>query len=113
MLLHLLIKNTIMKKQLKDQEDIKADLKHDTMEFSASTEGDDKMDTDDTTYEEEEITPEELDVLEDEPDKEAAALDAVETDPLVDEDNLPEEDWTDDVEDEKEDDDEHHRSKML
>ena len=102
-----------MKKQLKE-EDIKPDLKHDTMEFSASTAGDDKMDTDDATYEEEEITPDELDVLEDEPDNEAAALNAAESDRLVDEDNLPEEDWTEDIQDDaEEEDDEHHRAQIL
>ena len=105
-----------MKKQLKEkmEDDIKPDLKHDTMEFAASTDGDDKMDTDDATYEEEDITPDELDVLEDEPDNEAAALNAAETDRLVDEDNLPEEDWTDDIkDDEEEDEDEHHRASVL
>ena len=106
-----------MKKQSKEKEgeDIKPDLKHDTMEFAASTDGDDKMDTDDMTYEEEDITPDELDILEDEPGNEAAALNAAETDRLVDEDNLPEEDWTDDIEDdeEEEDDDEHHRASVL
>ena len=62
------------------------------------------MDTDDATFEEEDITPDELDVLEDEPANQAAALNAAETDRLVDEDNLPEEDWTDDIEDQEEDD---------
>ena len=107
-----------MKKPLKEkmEDDIKPDLKHDTMEFAASTDGDDKMDTDDATYEEEDITPDELDVLEDEPDNEAAALNAAETDRLVDDDNLPEEDWTDDIEDDEEeddDDDEQHRARVL
>jgi len=105
MLLHLFIKNTIMKKQITD-EGVKPDLKHDTMEFSAATEGDDIMDTDDETYEEEDISADELDVLEDEPDNEAAALNAVETDRQADEDNLPEEDWTDDIEEDTEDENE-------
>jgi hypothetical protein len=114
MLLHSIIKNTIMKKQTKEYTDSKPDLKHDTMEFSAATEGEDKLDTDDTAYEEEEILPDELDILQDEPDNEAAALDAAETDRLVDEDNLPEEEWTDDIEDEEEDDnEEHHRTKII
>lgn len=88
-----------MKKENTNPEDeIKTDLKHDTMEFSAATDGDDALDLDDDTYEEEEISGDELDFLEDTPgDEEAAALDSVETDLLVDEDILPEEDWTDDV----------------
>ena len=94
-----------MKKQITD-EGVKPDLKHDTMEFSAATEGDDIMDTDDETYEEEDISADELDVLEDEPDNEAAALNAVETDRQADEDNLPEEDWTDDIEEDTEDENE-------
>ncbi len=84
------------------------------MEFAASTDGDDKMDTDDTTYEEEDITSDELDILEDEPDNEAVALNATETDRLVDDDNLPEEDWTDDIEDEEEKEDyKQHRASVL
>jgi hypothetical protein len=81
----------------KDKEDQKPDIKHDTMEFSASTEGDDKLDFDDEGYEEEEVTAEEIGSLEDEPDNDAMALNAVETDSLEDEDILPEEDWIDDT----------------
>ncbi len=94
----------------KTDEDIKPDLKHDTMEFSAPTDGEDKLDFDDESYEEEEIDPEELDAIEDEPVMEAEALNAVETDRIVDEDNLPEEDWTDDLPDKKEDEEEYPRS---
>jgi len=100
-----------MKKQPKNT-DAEADLKHDTLEFAAPTDGEDVLDTDDPTYEEEGITAEELDTIEDEPSNEAIALIAAETDRLADEDNLPDEDWTDDVEDEDEDDEEesgHHR----
>jgi hypothetical protein len=79
------------------EDDIKPDLKHDTMEFSAATDGDDALDTDDVTYEEEGITGEELDAIDDDDDKEAAALNAEETDHLADEDTLPEEDWTEDA----------------
>lgn len=88
-----------MKKIKKDMEaeDIKPDLKHDTMEFSAATDGDDALDTDDASYEEEGITSEELDALNDSDDNEAAALNAEETDSLTDEDNLPEEDWVEDA----------------
>jgi hypothetical protein len=101
-----------MKKQTKNTEDSSADLRHDTLEFAAPTEGEDVLDTDDPTYEEEGITAEELDTIEDEPDNEAIALVAAETDRLADEDNLPDEDWIDDVEDDDEDDEEesgHHR----
>ncbi len=86
-------------KNKKKEEDIKPDLKHDTMEFSAATDGDDQLDTDDATYEEEEINAEELDALEDDPLIEAIALNEVETDRQADPDNLPDEDWTDDLPD--------------
>ena len=89
-----------MKTEPNKQEDIKPDLKHDTMEFSAPADGEDRLDTDDASYEEEGITAEELAVIEDEPDNEAAALNAVETDRQTDEDNLPDEDWTEDLEEE-------------
>ncbi len=94
----------------KTEEDIKPDLKHDTMEFSAPTDGEDKLDFDDENYEEEEIDPDELDAIEDEPVMEAEALNAVETDRIIDEDNLPEEDWTDDLPDTEEDEEEYPRS---
>jgi len=108
MFLSVLFLNMTMKKNKKEEEEIKPDLKHDTMEFSAPSEGKDQLDTDDATYEEEEITPEELETLEDNPDNEAAALNAVETDRQVDEDNLPEEDWTDDISDDEADEEESH-----
>jgi len=87
-----------MKKE-QNSEDIKADLKHDTMEFSAATDGDDILDTDDASYEEEGITEDELDAIDDEDSNEAAALIATENDFAIDESNLPEEDWTDDLPD--------------
>jgi len=102
-----------MKKKTIDEEDIKPDLKHDTMEFSAATDGDDQLDTDDATYEEEGINAEELDALADDPAIEAVALNEVENDRQADPDNLPEEDWTDDLADEVDDDEnevEHRRS---
>jgi hypothetical protein len=94
-----------MKKKT-NEEEIKPDLKHDTMEFSAATDGDDQLDTNDAAYEEEEIDAEELDAIEDDPDSEAAALFATETDLAADPDMLPEEDWTEDLPDMEEDDDE-------
>lgn len=93
--------------------DIKTDLKHDSMEFSASTDGDDILDTDDAGYEEEGIEAEELDAIEDDADSEAAALIATETDLQADDDILPEEDWTDDLPDgdaeDDNDEEEYHR----
>jgi len=92
--------------------DVKTDLKHDSMEYAASTDGDDILDTDDSAFEEEEIDEEELDAIETDDDDEAAALNATETDLQADEDVLPEEDWTDDLADteDEEDIDEYHRS---
>ena len=80
-------------------EDVKTDLKHDSMEFSASTDGEDALDTDDASYDDDEITAEELDLLDDEDENEAAALNSVESDLTIDEDIFPEEDWTDDLSD--------------
>lgn len=102
-----------MKKKTNGEEDIKSDLKHDTMEFSAATDGDDQLDTDDETYEEEGINADELEALEDDPMIEAIALNEVENDRRADPDNLPEEDWTDDLPDqqeEEEEEDEHRRN---
>ena len=81
------------------------------MEYAASTDGDDILDTDDAAYEEEAINAEELDALEDDANNEAAALNATETDLLADDDILPEEDWTDDLPDSESDEesDEFHR----
>lgn len=79
-------------------EEVKTDLKHDTMEFSAATEGDDKLDSDDEHYEEDAISADDLDFLEDDAiDNQAEALVTAETDRQADEDNLPEEDWLKDI----------------
>lgn len=93
-----------MKKKTNEEDDIKPDLKHDTMEFSAATDGDDLLDTDDATYEEDGINAEELEALEDDPMIEAIALNEVENDRKADPDNLPDEDWTDDLADDEIDD---------
>lgn len=102
-------------KQANKKEDLPPDLKHDTMEFSATTDGEDKLDTDDETYEEEEITQEELDSFEeDEIEEQEHAQVAAETDRATDEDNLPEESWEDDIPDNEEQEDEakeHKREK--
>lgn len=74
------------KKNEIDSEEMQPDLKHDTMEFAASTDGDDVLDA---AIEEDEITAEELEALEDKKaDDEAYALNAVETDSQADEDNF-------------------------
>ena len=87
------------KENLIEQDETKTDLKHDTMEFSAATDGDDVLDTDDAAFEEEAVSAEELDTLNDDEEDEAAALINVENELLIDEDNLPEEDWIDDLPD--------------
>jgi hypothetical protein len=65
-------------------QDTKPDLKHDTMEYAASTEADDALDMDHETadeIEDEDITADELKILEDDSiDDQAAALNSVETD---------------------------------
>ena len=87
-----------MKKEKQSEpKDVKTDLKHDTMEFSATTDGEDRLDIDDAGYEEEEISPEELEILDDADENEAAALVNMENELTLDEDLLPEEDWTDDL----------------
>ena len=82
-----------MQEQRKTTPDpIRPNLKHDNMEYAASTDGDDILDSDRETtqeIEEEEITAEELELLlEDEPDDQAAALNSAETDSEADEDNF-------------------------
>ena len=71
-------------------EPVKPDLKHDSMEFSAATEGDDVLDSDtesELDLEDENISAEELDYLEgDEEDDIAAALDSAEVDSQADAD---------------------------
>lgn len=84
--------------QPKQDEEVKTDLKHDTMEFSAASEGNDKLDIDDEHYEEEAISADELDFLEDDKiENQAEALVTAETDRQADEDNLPEENWLQDI----------------
>ena len=102
-----------MKKKTNGEEDIKPDLKHDTMEFSAATDGDDQLDTDDSAYEEEEINAEELEAIDDDDNREAEAMKAAEADRETDPDNLPDENWTDDLPDEEDEepDSEEHRNR--
>lgn len=76
---------------MKKTKDVEADpiapeLKHDTMEYAASTEGDDQLNL---INEDDEITADELDSLEeDDMEDEAYALDAAATDTIADEDNF-------------------------
>ena len=93
----------------KSNNDSKTDLRHDNMEFSAATDGDDKLDADDFNREEDGISSEELDALDDESEVEmAAALQAVEVDRLEDAENLPEESDEDDYYDNEEEEEEEH-----
>ena len=65
---------------------IPPELKHDSMEYAASTEGDDQLDV---PEEDEEVTADELADLEEEnADDDAYALNAAETDSEEDEDNF-------------------------
>ncbi|CAN5803106.1 hypothetical protein BH11BAC4_BH11BAC4_08890 [soil metagenome] len=69
---------------------VKPDLKHDTMEYAASTDGDDILDMDkenEQEIEDEDITADELELLEEGSiDDQAAALNSVETDRRADDD---------------------------
>lgn len=82
--------------QPKENKDIKTDLRHDNMEFSAATDGDDILDADDFNREEDGISSEELDDIEGNDIEMAAALNAAENDRMVDAENLPEESDEDD-----------------
>ncbi|MEO6669969.1 MAG: hypothetical protein ABIN36_10865 [Ferruginibacter sp.] len=75
-----------MKKDRNTDRDIKPDLKHDSMEYAASTDGDDILDPYNND-EEDDLTAEELDLLEvDAPEELAAALNTVESDRRADND---------------------------
>ena len=71
-------------------ENIKPDLKHDSMEYAASADGEDKLDMDDIIgTDEENITAEELNLLEEDNEQGmAAALVLAESDSLNDADNF-------------------------
>ena len=89
-----------MKKQ--PEEDIKMDVKHDSMEFSASTEGDDALDTDDASFEPGDITTAELDALaQGNIEEQEMALVEAENDRAADEDVMPEENWEEDLPDQE------------
>lgn len=69
-----------------DTQPISPELKHDTMEYAATADGDDQLDT---PNEDEEITADELnDLRENDADEEAYALNAAETDSQQDTDNF-------------------------
>ena len=79
---------------------IKADLKHDSMEYAASSDGDDILDSDNQAKlftEEEQITASELDLLlVDDFDNQAEAFNSAASDSLIDADNFLNEDETED-----------------
>ncbi len=80
---------------------VKTDLKHDNMEYSASSDGDDILDSDvqiTLITEEEQITAKELDqLLDDNFDNQAEAFNSAETDSRVDSDNFLYEGETDEI----------------
>ena len=82
------LKKEIMKNK-KDENiihPIEPDLKHDTMEFAASTDGDDQLDP---IEEEDDITADELNALDYEPEEiETKALNTAVNDSKFDEDNF-------------------------
>jgi len=94
-----------MKKEKENPEELKPDLKHDTMEYAASADGDDVLDMDHESRDEveaEDISAGELEILEDDgPDNQAFALDSVETDRVADDDVIFD---ANDVEEEDEED---------
>lgn len=100
-----------MKKE-NNEEEIKTDLKHDNLEFTELADGEEPIESAEDMLKDDEIHADELDAIEDVDDNEAAALIATETDLLADEDQLPEEDWTDDLPDTDADEGlNHHRNK--
>ncbi len=101
-----------MKIKESNAEEVKIDLKHDNLEFAEQQDGEEPVDDVSYDFEEDEIGADELDAIEDDPDSEAAALVATETDLKADEDQLPEEDWTDDLPDttNEDDGDDKHRN---
>ncbi|MEJ7588488.1 MAG: hypothetical protein WKI04_13080 [Ferruginibacter sp.] len=90
-----------MQEQDNTPEPVKPNLKHDNMDYAASTDGDDILDLDTESaqeIEEEQITAEELVLLEeDDVDSRAAALNSAETDSQADEDNFLTEKDTDET----------------
>lgn len=100
-----------MKKE-NNEEEIKTNLKHDNLEFTELADGVEPIESASDMLKDDEIHADELYAIEDEDDNEAAALIATETDLLADEDQLPEEDWTDDLPDTDADEGlNHHRNK--
>lgn len=90
------------KKNDEATEPVLPDLKHDNMEYAASTDGDDLLDVPD---EEEDITADELDALEDDDiDDDDYALENAANDSLIDDDNfLAEPDEVDEFDKDKDD----------
>ncbi len=83
----------------KSSANTKPDLKHDNMEFSAATDGDDQLDLDDPNKEDDAISAEELEFLEgDSFDAQAEALNSVEEDRTADNDVIFDENDVDELE---------------
>ena len=100
-----------MKKE-NPQEEIKTDLKHDNLEFTELPDGEEIIESIEEMENDDLIEAEELAALEDDEENEAAALIATENDLQADVDQLPEEDWTDDLPDTNiEENLNHHRNK--
>jgi len=89
------------------KESIKTDLKHDNMEYSAASDGDDILDSDvqiTLLTEEEQITAKELELLlDDDFDNQAEAFNTAESDSQVDVDNFLNEEETEDESDDESD----------
>gem|GEM_PF-1274323 len=90
------------------KEPIKTDLKHDNMEYSAASDGDEPLDSDvqiPLLTEEEQITAKELDLLlDDDFDSQAEAFNSAEIDSQVDADNFLNEEETGEESENKSDD---------
>lgn len=81
-------------------DEIKPDLKHDNMEYAASADGDDLLDSDDPNREEDEISAEELEFIEEDSlDARAEALNSVEEDRRADNDVIFDENDIDEASD--------------
>ena len=94
------------------EEEIKTNLKHDNLEFTELSDGEEPIESIEAMEKDDEIHADELEAINEDDDNEAAALIATETDLKADEDQMPEEDWTDDLPDTDSGEDlNHHRNK--
>ena len=94
------------------EDEIKTNLKHDNLEFTELSDGEEPIESIEDMEKDDVIHADELEAINEDDDNEAAALIATETDLQADEDQLPEEDWTDDLPDNDPDEGlNHHRNK--